>query len=80
MELDKNQWKKYWAITSVGISAFRYAEKWQVTPEIGILYGSLPMLGAVVSTKYIEPQVGVSIFNLMTFHFGYAFPFDEKKN
>lgn len=74
IESDKN----HQIIASVGASAFRYAEKWKIAPEMSILYGNLAMFGAVVSTKHIEPQVGLSIFNLMTFHFGYAFPFDEK--
>lgn len=36
------------------------------------------MLGAVVSTKHIEPQIVLSYLNVITFHFGYAIAFDEK--
>lgn len=75
--LNSNQGKNTNGPLTVGVGTYLYSSKskFKVTPEIHVNQTWMHFLTTELSasTKNLKPSVGLSVFNLMRFQFGYSF-------
>lgn len=80
MEYDIMSNKEKWLFIGGGVMATPYYKEWHWLPYMDVTRGNgLGFYGMKVTTKHIQPQVGVSLLNLMDIGLGYAIPFNDDK-
>ena len=66
---------------TVGVGTYLYGNKgkFAIAPEIHLNQTWMHFLTTEVSasTKNLKPSIGISLFDLMRFQFGYSFPIDN---
>lgn len=76
MEYDVVSTEKAWLFVGGGVMVTPYHKEWHWLPYIDVTHGNgLGYYGAKVSTKHIQPQIGITLLNLMDIGVGYAIPF-----
>ncbi|MCO7724162.1 hypothetical protein NJB85_13325 [Myroides odoratimimus] len=69
-----------WLFVGGGVFATPYHKEWHWLPYVDITKSNgLLFYGAKTSTKYVQPQVGISLLNLMDIGLGYGIPFNEDR-
>ncbi|MDM1380511.1 hypothetical protein [Myroides marinus] len=80
MEYDVITTEEKWLFIGGGLMATPYYKEWHLLPYVDVTKGNaLRFYGLKITTKHIQPQVGVSLLNFMDIGIGYAFPFNEDK-
>ncbi|MCC9042482.1 hypothetical protein LNQ81_07215 [Myroides sp. M-43] len=80
MEYDVINTDKHWLFLGGGVMTTPYHKEWHWLPYVDITKGNgLLSYGAKASTRHVQPQVGVSLLNLIDIGLGYAIPFSNDK-
>ncbi|EPH10191.1 hypothetical protein HMPREF9713_02540 [Myroides odoratimimus CCUG 12700] len=69
-----------WLFVGGGVLATPYHKEWHWLPYVDVTKSNgLLFYGVKASTKHVQPQVGISLLNLMDIGLGYGIPFNEDR-
>lgn len=80
MEYDLINNNDQWLFIGAGAMTTKYMDKQYWMPYLDVTHsGGVAFYGVKASTKHIQPQLGISLLNMVDLGVGYAIPFNEGK-